>query len=64
MKKQYCSPSAKKIDYTYDDQVVATSPGGFNGWWGSIHSSKYCQVKTLACDIYFMIPNDEVPCKE
>lgn len=25
MKKMYCAPVAKKIDYAFDDQIVATS---------------------------------------
>ena len=63
MKKQYRSPSVKMVDYKYDDQVVATSPGGSWGNEGSGYiGSPYCQQGSLACIHFYIVAEAFPPC--
>ena len=56
MKKAYKAPKVVMIDFTYDEQVTATStPGGNVANWGDPDRTGYCQQSSETSCRYFWI---------
>lgn len=58
MKKKYYAPIAKKIDYTYQEQVVAQSPGNVpvEGFLDPWNTHVVCTWGWTDCSLVYNVP--------
>lgn len=64
MKKAYKTPKARMIDFTYDEQVTATSPGGGTGLQGSKNTLDLCQQSSNLCTRFWSSDRPDAECRE